>query len=502
MGVLGAILAAAAVARWELLGARSLWFDEGYSLFVSGLGWRQIMQFLPTNDAHPPGYYLLLSAWRSTFGDDLAVLRLPSLFCGVASVAITWLLARKWIGPWASHLAALLVSINAFQVYASNELRMYMPLQLLVLLSTWALDRALCRSGPWWAAYGILAALATYFSYFAVLVLLPQVAWVLWRYRAQALRGLAIAGAVALVLYAPWLPSLPGFASRNPQLFLIRPAFALTHLPAYLLSILASHTFGGYLPNTVTYHRSSTLIGPYLLPLAPFVCSAFLGARRLVRSAGRLALVTWLGAVAGAATASLVAATMAAYPRNLVFLQPLAAITVAAGAGVILERVKGEGARSLGALVAMLLLGFPAWLGLGNLQSGKPEFDAFRYDQAARLVQQQFRDGDLLVYFPTGIEFAFGYYLRGPKKAVSLAARVEDWDPAKLRGLFSALRPHLQETHGRVWVMTSVARTRHQNPVDLVRLLWRAVEEAGYQQALVREFLGVQVALYQKAPRR
>ena len=74
----------------ELLGVRSLWFDEGYSLFVARMGWAEILRFLRFNDAHPPGYYLLLSAWTWAFGDDLTVLRLPSFGAGVASVRLAW----------------------------------------------------------------------------------------------------------------------------------------------------------------------------------------------------------------------------------------------------------------------------------------------------------------------------------------------------------------------------------------------------------------------------
>ena len=32
------VLLLAALVRWELLGVRSLWFDDGYSLFVARMG--------------------------------------------------------------------------------------------------------------------------------------------------------------------------------------------------------------------------------------------------------------------------------------------------------------------------------------------------------------------------------------------------------------------------------------------------------------------------------
>ncbi len=264
-------LAAVAIAvRAELISARSLWFDEGYSLFVARLGWPGILQFLENNDAHPGGYYLLLAAWMRAFGADLATLRTPSLLAGVASVLLTWLVARRCLGSWGAHVSALLVGLNPFQVYASNELRMYMPLQLVVLAATLTLLCALRRGGGWWALYGGLMALAGYFSYFAVLAFVPQLVWVVWRNGRKALRGAPVACGVGLALYAPWLPYLQGFFERNPQLALVRPSGHLGNIGAYLLGALASHSFGGYLPDTVTYHRTFLIIWPYLLPCCRF----------------------------------------------------------------------------------------------------------------------------------------------------------------------------------------------------------------------------------------
>ena len=291
--ILGALL------RWELLGVRSLWFDEGYSLFVARMGWAEVLRFLRLNDAHPPGYYLLLSAWTRAFGDDLTVLRLPSFAAGVASVWLTWVLGRRWARPEVGLLAALLVAVNPFQVYASNELRMYMPLQVTLLAATWALDRATREEGVrWWTLYGLLVAASGYLSYFAAFAVAPQAAWAAWVAGRRGVRGLAVAGAVALALYAPWLPFLQGFTQRNPQLWLIRPPLSAESWPGQLASFLASQTFGGYLPNTVTYHRTSLLLEAYLPFLAPFLLAAAVGAVLLLRDHRGVAPVTWLGGLA------------------------------------------------------------------------------------------------------------------------------------------------------------------------------------------------------------
>jgi hypothetical protein len=497
----GGVCMVAALVRWELLGERSLWFDEGYSLFVARMGWAEILRFLRLNDAHPPGYYLLLSAWTRAFGDGLAVLRLPSFAAGVASVWLTWGLGRRWTGPEVGLLAALLVAVNPFQVYASNELRMYMPLQVTLLAATWALDRAVREDGlRWWVAYGLLVAASGYFSYFAAFAVVPQAAWAVWLLGRRAPRGLAVAGVVALGLYAPWLPYLHGFAQRNPQLWLIRPPLTSDTWPGQVASFLASQTFGGYLPNTVTYHRTSLLAEAYLPFLAPFLLAAAVGAVLLLRDRRGVAPVAWLGGLGLVIGLSLVSGVLVAYPRNLVFLQPFAAVTVAAGAVELCRRLPHH-LRHVGLVVAAGLLLLPAWAGLQNLQSGRPEFDAFRYDRAAGFLDERFRAEDLVVYFPTGVEHAFGYYFRRQAKSVSLAARVEQWDPQQLRPLFAALEPHLRGARGRVWTVTSLPAARRSRPSRLLEALWQTVEAAGYRRVGLRDFSGVQVALFERSPR-
>jgi hypothetical protein len=51
------ILAAAAIAvllRFPGLGSRSLWLDEAYSAWFSGLGWSELWFDTPKYETHPP----------------------------------------------------------------------------------------------------------------------------------------------------------------------------------------------------------------------------------------------------------------------------------------------------------------------------------------------------------------------------------------------------------------------------------------------------------------
>jgi uncharacterized membrane protein len=97
---------------------------------------------------------------------------------------------------------------------------MYSQGILLASVTAWLLLRAL-RPGPrrglWWSAYAVAVAAFCYTHYFAFFTIAAQAAFVvadlLLRARQQSFRGalasvagLLYAGAVAFILYAPWLP--------------------------------------------------------------------------------------------------------------------------------------------------------------------------------------------------------------------------------------------------------------------------------------------------------
>ncbi|MBI3997982.1 MAG: hypothetical protein HY355_03035, partial [Armatimonadetes bacterium] len=61
--------------RLERLGSRTLWPDEAYSLDVARRSLPEILAFIRGSDAHPAGYYALLSVWIRLVGEHLAWMR-------------------------------------------------------------------------------------------------------------------------------------------------------------------------------------------------------------------------------------------------------------------------------------------------------------------------------------------------------------------------------------------------------------------------------------------
>jgi mannosyltransferase len=131
VGLLLLILILALGLRFYRLDAQSLWNDEGTSVAIAQRDLATIARDA-AHDIHPPLYYWLLHGWVRLMGTSEAGVRSLSALLGVILVALTYLLGRMLAGRWAGLLAALLAAANPFQVYYSQEARMY------ILLAVWS----------------------------------------------------------------------------------------------------------------------------------------------------------------------------------------------------------------------------------------------------------------------------------------------------------------------------------------------------------------------------
>ncbi|MCS7235126.1 MAG: hypothetical protein RMM30_04020, partial [Armatimonadota bacterium] len=345
----------------------------------------------------------------------------------------------------------------------------------------------------WWAVYGVLVALGHYFSYFASVAVVMQVGWAVWRCRERVWRGLVVSGLVAGLLYLPWVPALPGLAGRNPQQWIVRPPVAGWEVIPYGVSILVSQTYGGYLPGTVTYHMDPVVVGPSVPALLPFVVAAGVAVCARGRKPESLAMGMWIGGLLLVVVTSALVGRKVAYARNLLFLQPLAAVTVAAGVAEIGGRLKGAWGRIvMGSLCCGMLAG--ATIGLQNLQAGRPEFDAYRLDLAAKYLNERVDQQDVVLYVPAGIEYGLQYYLKEGIRTVGLEVPVGSWNEREMGSAAARLRPYLREG-GDVWVVAGFP----PRWIGLTVAVLRQLEQWNYRRIEAREFLGVQVFRYTRA---
>ena len=228
-----AILLLAFGLRLYRLGADSLWYDETVSVMLAGKSTGGLLAHT-AGDIHPPGYYLLLHAWLRLAGTSEFAAAFPSLFFGVILVALAAWLGRRLYGRTVGLLAALLVATSPFNVWYSQEVRMYTLGAALgvgvltALLSLLDAPEAVAKRRRALAVYVACGALGLwvlyYFAFLLVAANLMAAAWWLAALR----RGLdrrvlgrwalewVIAQAAILLLYAPWLPIAWRQATQPP----------------------------------------------------------------------------------------------------------------------------------------------------------------------------------------------------------------------------------------------------------------------------------------------
>jgi mannosyltransferase len=229
LAVVVVVILLAASVRFHLLGAQSLWNDEGNAYVQATRTFADITNNA-AQDIHPPGYYWLLSVWRVLTGETEFALRALSVFASILTVALTLATGKRLYGVMAGLAAAVFVALNTFSIYYAQEARMYALLGLWSIASmwaftgfirttkwSWALNMALLNAAGLWTHYAFPAVMVAQGVLFMVWVLTPSkfseqssnkglkplVWWIDWRFVVAYI----LANLLTIVLYAAWLPN-------------------------------------------------------------------------------------------------------------------------------------------------------------------------------------------------------------------------------------------------------------------------------------------------------
>ncbi len=205
------LLLAAFALRVSTLARQSLWRDEVDAIFMALRPLEQTLSMFTAMAQNGPLYFLSLRPWLQIAGSSEFALRFPSALAGVASVALLWPVARSLVrGAPASvaGLAVLLLAINPYAFWYSQEGKMYAIVTLLALAATWAWLRGAEYGGARaWIAYTVCVTLAMYYHLLAVLLIPLHLLWFLIAFPAarRQWRGYGLALAALTLPYLPLL---------------------------------------------------------------------------------------------------------------------------------------------------------------------------------------------------------------------------------------------------------------------------------------------------------
>lgn len=382
------ILLAAWAWRLHGLDVQSLWRDETDSLRFATQPLARALAMFSRPGENGPLYFLLLRPWLAAAGQSEFALRFPSALLGVLAIPLVYVFGRRWFGLAAGLLAALLLAVNPYHVWYSQEAKMYALLVVAVMLSLAAFMWAIAR-GRWqrWAIWLGLTSACFYIHVLGVFVIPLEIAWFLlvptWRRR---WRGFGLALAVLVLPYAPlvwWQWKL-----------LVDPNFSTGHTFMPLGRVLQT-LWQAQIQGIVLAPSPWLLAAPIFLLLAAFV----LPLPQDRANARRLALVWWFLPVLGVFSLSL--AVPIFLDRYLIWVMPALALLVAAGAVAV-----GRQNRWLAAALVVVLVGFQLWNGWRqDTHTIKSDFRS-----AAAFVTACRQAGELTVFLIPYIRYTYQYY--------------------------------------------------------------------------------------------
>lgn len=411
------VLLAGMALRLYRLGAQSLWYDETVSAVLARKSVPELIAHT-ARDIHPPGYYLLLHFWVAVTGHSEFALAFFSLGCGLLLVAAVYRLGRTCFNRSTGLWAAALTAFSPYNLWYSQEVRMYTLGALLGVAAIYGLWQGFRRKKPSaWGLYIFCAALGLYTLYYFAFLLAALNLFALgailldgaWR---KSLKPWLIANVAVVLIYLPWLgvawrqavtPPVPPWRSEVP------PAkIALEGWSA--LSLGESVAPGEWWPLL-------------LLTLALFGLGIF--TRPLSRSK---ILFPWL--VLGPAILIILpnfipGASPLYHPRYLFTYSPAFYLMVGAGLAWLWQRQKPIAAG------CGLALAVAAAFSIGQFHT-QPQLAADDLRGAAAFIEEKWRPGDVILVNAGYTYTALAWYLTEPAVYRRLTAYRPPVDPAQM----------------------------------------------------------------------
>ncbi len=199
--------------RVRALDYQSLWRDEVDAIYFATQPLPDLLRMVSTPSHNGPFYYLTLRPWFELVGITDFSARYLSALAGTISTALIWPVTRLMVGHLPADTgqktalgAAALMAINPYQLWYSQEAKMYALIVALTLLSTWCFLLALQRGkNRYFVFYVIVTSLCVYYHVLAALIIPLHALWflILWPNDRQRWRNYIISGLCFILPYVP-----------------------------------------------------------------------------------------------------------------------------------------------------------------------------------------------------------------------------------------------------------------------------------------------------------
>jgi len=135
--VLLTIMLLAALLRVVHIGGQNLWYDESASWYQTRLSYAGIIEESVSSATHPPLNGLLLKFWVTVLGDSEAAMRSMTVLLNLLTMWFLFLFTNRVFNRQIAFYTLLFMAISPFQIYHSNEVRMYTLLTLTAVMTVY-----------------------------------------------------------------------------------------------------------------------------------------------------------------------------------------------------------------------------------------------------------------------------------------------------------------------------------------------------------------------------
>ena len=431
-----------------------------------------------------PLFFLILRGAIGLFGYSEFALRFFSLLCGVISVALIITLGTRLFNRAVGLIAAALLAVSAYQVWYSQEAKMYTLITLLALASVYFLRRAVEEGRlRFWIGVVVCTSIAMGSHILAALFIPVQVILFLLWWPHGSRRHLIVGIAALVCVTVPYWPvGLP----RVQMIFRAGETGFTRYTLGEMLSVLGRAYTGGILSG----------LGEQILLIAAGTAAALAvfgllsidtpprPASRPDRILARLSLLAW--ALIPALAIALISMNRPIFTdRYLIWIQPAFYLAVALGVYALWAWVRPL---AVMALAALLIVSGSSVI----TQATTPFKSDFR--SAAQAIGRAIQPGDLVVFQIPHVQHTFDYYFRQPYQ--SLGGPYTNF-PGSVNGYQSSdetvlaqIQPMFADQRA-VWLVSSEAAMW-----DARNLLQRWLEMNG-RATFREEYAQVQVTRYE-----
>jgi len=194
------LIALGAVIRFATIGSQGFWLDEQVTVTLIQQSPVDLLTSVNNGESNPSLYYVLQGAWERIFGSGETGIRSFTALLGTASIPLMYGAAKALYSRRAGLIAAAFTATSPLLIWYSQEARNYEQLLFLSALALLCFARALDEyEHRWLWGWALAASLGLATHYFAIFLIVPQAAWLLYRRPGSKLDTALPMGSVAIV---------------------------------------------------------------------------------------------------------------------------------------------------------------------------------------------------------------------------------------------------------------------------------------------------------------